>query len=473
MRAGMILIVSICLLAPPTARADDRPDLVPELPQVVDETQVASEYMDAYTVPGKLLYRFDATLRNRGGTLDLFRDPNTGHAMQAVWKGGEPSEAPDPNVAPSGPDATIFDRSASGARFEYVFDRGHDHWHYFSAARYELAVPGEGIRVSDKIGFCLVDGLGQPRYFPLWYTGSGPQTWCGFSHPEGTFTRMGLSPGLADRYRSQRHFQWIDVTGLAPAAYELRALANPNGEVLESERSNNIVAETRTIPGVRIADAAAETATGATVEVGLSAAVIAPEIPARAAADCEPSETADECYAHGSAAGPVRFSVNRRPAHGAVGLRRGDDGLRATAIYSPDPGWEGTDSFTVAGTDGRGLSGPAATVTVTTRAPQSPPVPPPAAPPGLAGVAPPAPPLVRDARLERRRGRWFAVLVLGATATVRGEARRAGSTVRRYRTRRLGRGRRAIALGRLRGRFVVRLLVIAPAGRRTVVLRRG
>ena len=49
------------------------------------------------------------------------------------------------------------------------------------------------------------------------------------------FVRMGLSPGAADRYASQREFQYVDVTGLAPGAYRLRGIANPDGHVLEDD----------------------------------------------------------------------------------------------------------------------------------------------------------------------------------------------------------------------------------------------
>lgn len=132
-----------------TARAADKPDLVPELRSSPYQGQVAPVYIDAYEQPGRLLYRFDAIIRNRAGTLDLFRDPARGSAMQALWRGGEPSEAPDPNRPPSSSDATLIDIGQRGARFGYVFEPTHNHWHFFTAGRYSLELPGGDERVSD------------------------------------------------------------------------------------------------------------------------------------------------------------------------------------------------------------------------------------------------------------------------------------------------------------------------------------
>src|SRR5439155_17641769 len=133
----------------------DKPDLVPLLPTAVSSGQVAPVFVDAYQVPGRLLYRFDSVLQNDGGTLDLFRDPTTGHALQAIWPGGRPPAQPDPNVMPTEPAATIEDRAASGASFSYDTAAGHDHWHFAAAARYELLVPGATARVAAKVGFCM------------------------------------------------------------------------------------------------------------------------------------------------------------------------------------------------------------------------------------------------------------------------------------------------------------------------------
>jgi hypothetical protein len=449
------------------ALAVDAPDLVPELRQDPYPGQVAPVYVDAFEEPGRLLYRFDAILRNRGGTLDLYRDPSTGNAMQAVWAGGEPGEEPDPNAPPSSPDATLTNLGPRGASFAYVFEKTHDHWHFFSAAGYELESPDGTRRASDKIGFCLFDGFGDAGgatlYFPPNDTGSGSQTWCGFDHPDGDFVRMGLSPGAADRYASQREFQWVDITGLRPGAYNLRATANPDGSIVESDSLNNQLVESRVVPGVLAADVLVRH-TGP-LRIGLSGEVVAPEVPARRAADCQPDAASEDCYVWASPDGPLQFRIVREPQHGRL-LLRDVVGTRATAMYSPVRGYAGPDSFEYTVIDARGLESPPAVVQ-------------------LEGAPSPGPPasaseeetvrrrLVAGLAVRRRGGRWFAVVRLDATARVRGRLERRYRLVRTIRPRRRAAGRRQIALGRLEpGRYRLRLRFAAADGRRAVVRRR-
>ena len=95
-------------------------------------------------------------------------------------------------------------------------------------------MPGSAPRVSDKVGFCLYDSFdttGPSIYFPEPDWGSGQPTWCAFDEPNADLVRMGLSPGASDRYRSQRHWQWVDITGLAAGSCTLRGIANPAGRL--------------------------------------------------------------------------------------------------------------------------------------------------------------------------------------------------------------------------------------------------
>ena len=459
------------------ARAADKPDLVPELRSAPSyEGQVAPVYLDAYEQPGKLLYRFDAVIRNQGGALDLFRDPDTGSAMQAVWRGGEPSEAPDPNRPPSSPDATLIDIGARGARFGYVFEKTHDHWHFFTAGRYALELPGGGERVSDKGGFCLFDGFGDmdgsTTYFPPDHQGSGSQTWCGFGHPSGSFVRMGLSPRGADRYASQREFQWIDISGLRPGRYTLRAEVNPHGHIEEANAANDVVTESRLVPGVIAADVTESRPVHQGADVELSASVVAPEVPARTSAFCEPSAASSDCYVRASASGPLTFRILEQPRHGSVTLSA-QRGTAATARYEPAPGYAGEDSFAYTAMDARGLVSPPASVRIL----------PPADPSrsredgGEAGRSRPSARVVTALAVKRRRGRWYALLRLAADAVVGGrlDRRRGTGYVRERRLKRttLTTGRRWLALGHLRrgGRYRLRL-EIASAGRSELVTRR-
>ncbi len=468
---ALLLAGFIAACMPAVARADDEPDLVPELRVEPDAGQVAPVYVDAFEEPGRLLYRFDAVLRNRGGTLDLYRDAGTGHAMQAVWAGGAPSETPDPNQPPSSPDATLTDLSTRGASFAYVFEKTHDHWHFFSAARYELELPDGTRRVSEKVGFCLFDGFddagGATLYFPPNETGGGPQTWCGFDHPDGEFVRMGLSPGAADRYASQREFQWIDIAGLPPRMYTLRAIANPDGAILEADSLNNVLLEARVIPGVVANEPSIARSGTGPVAIDLLGQVVAPEIPARRAADCEPVAYSEHCYVRAEPNGPLKFRIVRAPRHGTVEISA-ENGPRATATYVPADGYRGGDDFEYTATDARGLESLPATVQV----PE----------PSIPEAGGKAARLVKGLALRRRGGRWFVIARLDSSSRVGGRldrlVQRSASArpyrlVRRLRPRRLARGRERIALGRLApGRYRVRLRFRGTDGRDATATRR-
>ena len=67
-----------------------------------DRPQSRRSTSTRYTVPGKVLYRFSAVIKNLGGAMDLYKDPSTGAAMQVVWPGGNPTTMPDPNIVPTG-----------------------------------------------------------------------------------------------------------------------------------------------------------------------------------------------------------------------------------------------------------------------------------------------------------------------------------------------------------------------------------
>ena len=198
-------------------------------------------YVDAFQEPGKLLYRFEALIHNDGTTLDLYREAD-GSVHQALWPDGQPTAAQHPDERPSG---VATAPAGPGARMEYVVEETHDHFHFFTAARYELEVPGAPARVSGKIGFCMFDSFDIPGGTADWFQPAEP--WCHEEAPDTDpgFVRMGLSPGAADRYTSQREFQYVDITGLAPGAYRLRGVANPEGHVLEDDGEPAVTEEQR------------------------------------------------------------------------------------------------------------------------------------------------------------------------------------------------------------------------------------
>src|SRR4029453_17776888 len=95
------------------------------------------------------------------------------------------------------------------------------------------------------------DGGGNKKWFPVGYLGQGPLGWCAGGHPEVNFTRMGISYAYGDLYSSQSADQWVDITGLAPVSYKIRATVNPLGYVDETDTSNNVVTSSRVIPGTK------------------------------------------------------------------------------------------------------------------------------------------------------------------------------------------------------------------------------
>ena len=349
-----------------------KPDMVALLP--TDTGHIAPIYVDTYTRPGKVLYRFSAVLKNLGGAMDLYMDPNSGAAMQVLWPNGNPTVKPDPNKVPNAAGIVKENRSQQvGAFFIFNPSQGHNHWHFQKAAYYALLLPGGGVRSADKVGFCMwdswvMDGGGSTKYFPVGYKGSGPTTWCAPKNPRATFTRMGISRNYGDLYAAQSTDQWVDIKGLKPGSYQIRATANPNGYIDESNPNNNTVTVTRTIPGT-IADAASKNvAHGAATTFPITGQVVAPDVPARnnlavGQGACQDVRKDLGCYLFTSGNGPLTFSIGAKPNHGSLTILS-QSGTTANVRYTPQAGFSGADAFTFTVVDKRKLQSMPATVTV-------------------------------------------------------------------------------------------------------------
>ena len=446
---------------PAASESADEPDLRIALPSVPYSGQVAPVYLDAWEQPGRLLYRFDAVIQNTGGALDIFGD--TDEVRQKIWPGGEPTTTPEPNDPPPDPSE---DRTATGARFAYVEEQTHEHWHFFSAARYSLLVSGAADRVSDKVGFCMYDSFGieggATRWFP-WE--AGPGTWCQDSDPGAPLVRMGLSRGASDRYSAQREFQYVDVTGLTPGAYTLRAQSNPEGQLIEADSSDDVHEEQRVVPGVVAEPATLAVTAGTPARTGVTARAIAPEIPARRDAKCTPRPTIESCYLRITAGDPrMTYDIAAGPAHGAASF----DGAQLT--YTPAAGFTGKDSLTYVATDGRALKSAPATVSIDV---------------GAVVVDPPARSeprrLLKLGRVRRIAPRRLAVRLVcrpaaaGACSGVL-SARIAGKRVGRVRFAGVAAGRRRTVVLRLRrsavGRRVALRAVVRDAAGSGLAARR-
>jgi len=368
------VVVASCVLVGSAfaVAGSSKPDMVALLP--TDTGHIAPIYVDTYTRPGKVLYRFSAVLKNLGGAMDLYMDPSSGAAMQVLWPNGNPTVKPDPNKVPNAPGIVKENRSQQvGAFFIFNPSQGHNHWHFQKAAYYALLLPGGAVRSADKVGFCMwdswvMDGGGSTKYFPVAYKGSGPTTWCAPKNPRATFTRMGISRNYGDLYAAQSTDQWVDIKGLKPGSYQIRATANPSGYIDESNPNNNTVTVTRTIPGT-IADAASKNVGhGAATTFPITGQVIAADVPARnnlavGQGACQDVRKDLGCYLFTSANGPLMFSIGTKPTHGSLTIVS-QSGTTANVRYTPQAGFSGTDSFTFTVVDKRKLQSMPATVTV-------------------------------------------------------------------------------------------------------------
>ena len=124
----------------------------------------------------------------------------------------------------------------------FVVSETHQHWHLLDFERYELHTP-EGDLVGDdrKTGFCLGDRYdargseripGEPRG-PVWTQN------CGKNQPELLEVLQGISPGYGDDYVPRLEGQFVEITDVSAGRYVLVHRVNPQGELRESNYTNN------------------------------------------------------------------------------------------------------------------------------------------------------------------------------------------------------------------------------------------
>jgi hypothetical protein len=129
---------------------------------------------------------------------------------------------------------------------QFVWDPEHGHWHFGNYAKYELRtlrpdgtpdLTAQGlVAPGQKVSFCVLDtsqaSKNPPGYDPL---RSAPlYTTC-------SNYLQGISPGWADEYTAALAGQQIllDETTVADGTYALVVTINPDGRILESDRSDN------------------------------------------------------------------------------------------------------------------------------------------------------------------------------------------------------------------------------------------
>ncbi len=129
---------------------------------------------------------------------------------------------------------------------------GHDHWHVAAVETHWLETL-DGSQVIGSVikpGFCFFDttehdlALERAPGAPAWGESS-----CGSRLD--TSLLMGLSVGWGDTYAWHLFDQNIDVTGLEPGRYRIRAVADPQDWFVELDETNN---ETWTVIDVALDD---------------------------------------------------------------------------------------------------------------------------------------------------------------------------------------------------------------------------
>lgn len=113
----------------------------------------------------------------------------------------------------------------------------HGHYHFLGYAQYRLLnSDGETVAEGRKQAFCLLDST---RYLSGDDVPDEAQYNCG---------NQGITRGWADIYGAGLDCQWVDVTDVAPGAYELRISLNNNRTIEELSYDNNVASTHVIIP---------------------------------------------------------------------------------------------------------------------------------------------------------------------------------------------------------------------------------
>jgi hypothetical protein len=224
---------------------------------------------------------------------------------------------------------------ASSAEMLFVNADGHHHWHLQHVAKYSLwnAAKTAEVAPAQKVGFCLEDSehvevsKGPPG--AIYSDDVAPyRDFCQRYQPYTTHVYEGISPGWRDDYSYQLGFQWVDVSDVMPGEYWLREEINPEHTILEEGKGEKVAYATKPtiVPGF---DALAQTV-GTTV--GKPVTVTA---------------ASSRWESEGEPLGEPDYTVVSGPQHGTLKPVSGTD----EAIYTPEAGYSGPDSFTYSASD--------------------------------------------------------------------------------------------------------------------------
>jgi len=248
---------------------------------------------------------FDGYIHNIGtGKLEITGNPQLEDGMkQRVYNGDEWEEVRTPTV-------------------KFETDDGHNHFHLMEAIDYQLWNEARSSVIGDasKIGFCLIDTEQIEDAHEAFYT-IEDSNYCGVESPDLTELTMGISPGWRDTYEANVALQWVDISNIAPGRYWISALTDPNDQILESNEDNNDIVFSMNKYAVD----------------GYNAR------PLSVQAAGEPITLKATRY---GIVGPLAFVIADGPRSGSLDVPTNVDVFDSRVVYTPEPGFVGTDSFT-------------------------------------------------------------------------------------------------------------------------------
>ena len=234
---------------------------------------------------------------------------------------------------------------------DFEVDDGHDHFHVMGIVEYSLWDTSGTVEISSgaKVGFCLIDVMERPDLHP----NPGPKRheqwdpdnyYCQSGRPRAKILHMGISEGWQDIYSFSTTFQWIDVSDVRPGYYRIGQRADPDNVIVESDETNNGLALSQllhVVPGYVARPETVSVEPDAAVRFKLSVYEYFDDT------NLEPRTRAHR--------------IVTQPSHGSLDV--GDtvtvivDGATYQVFtdewvtYTPDPGYDGVDSFTFVALD--------------------------------------------------------------------------------------------------------------------------
>jgi hypothetical protein len=318
--ARPLTLVTVLAFASTASAAPQLPDLVADAPGPSLAPEI---YNDGSTQ--RLLMRMNGFVHNSGSGAFEVRGSNPtdgvmGTVVQRVY---------DSNGG--------FEDRPSDARMRFENTDFHDHWHLMDAMLYSLWSSDRSVEVApaQKVGFCLVDSQHVNTNGPAQAVYPPPNTnFCGQGQPQRPELVEGVSAGWRDIYNAALPFQWVDISDTAPGTYWLRADADPDGVIQESDETN--VGTYAASPSV----------VNGYLAQPVDAGTVAADRPA--AIDL-PATRFDDTFA--VSPGPVEFEIITPPASGSLDRPTGQWFSGSRVNYTPSAGQSGPVTFTFAARD--------------------------------------------------------------------------------------------------------------------------